>query len=180
MKLGSTTKTIGIMVLIACYILFPFFKIKYFETLTSLKFIYHYLLFPILFIAAIGTIVIYIKRLRKFNKPTNSKLKIVLQDSFTTVLLTGIVSAILVGMTVSTIVTTNAFCGQSKEIEIKAKVLGYSANTTKWGRLRHRIKFINSYDQTMTDIEVYRKYEIGEEFNKKMKIGKWGQLYSID
>jgi hypothetical protein len=180
MKLGLKTKTIGIMVLIACYISFPFFKIKYFETLSSLQFIFHYLLIPILFIAAIGAVIIYKKRLRKLNKQTNSKLKIVLQDSFTTVLLTGIVSAIIVGMTVSTIVTTNAFCGQSKEIEIKAKVLGYSANTTKWGRLRHRIKFINSYDKTMTDIEVYRKYKIGEVFNKKMKIGKWGQLYSLE
>jgi len=39
MKLSLTTKTIGIMVLIAYYISFPFFKIKYFETLTPLKLI---------------------------------------------------------------------------------------------------------------------------------------------
>ena len=180
MKISWTTKTIGIMLLIAVYISFPFFKIKYFETFTSLRIIYQYLLLPILFISALGTIVIYIKYLRQFNKKTNSKTKAAFQDIFTTVFLTCIVSAILIGLTVSTIVTTNAYCGQSKDVRIIGTVVNYSENTTKWGRLRHRIKFINSYDQTMTDIEVYRKYEIGEEFNKNMKIGKWGQLYSIN
>ena len=34
--------------------------------------------------------------------------------------------------------------------------------------------------QKMKDFEVYRKYEIGEVFKKDMKIGIWGQLYSID
>jgi len=180
MKLSWTTKTIGIMALIACYISFPFFKIKYFETNTSLKFIFHHLLISIVCIAALGTIIVYIKYLRQLNKKTNSKIKVVFQDLFTTVLLTGIVSAILIGMTVSTIVTSNAYCGQSKDVRITGTVVDYSENTTKWGRLRHRIKFINSYDKIMTDIEVYRKYEIGEAFNKNMKIGKWGQLYSID
>ncbi len=180
MKLGSTTKTIGIMVLIACYISFPFFKIKYFETFTLLKFIYHHLLIPIVCFAGIGTVIVYVKHLRQLNPKTNSKVKVAFQDLFTTVFLTSIISAILVGMTVSTIVTTNAFCGQSKDVLVIGTIIEYSENTTKWGRLRYRIKFINSHDQTMTDLEVYRKYEIGEVFNKNMKIGKWGQLYSID
>ena len=180
MKLSSTIKTIGIMVLIACYISFPFFRIKHFETLTALKFIYHNLLIPIACFAALGTIIVYIKYLRRLNPKTNSKVKVVFQDLFTILFLTGIVSAILIGMSVSTIVTSNAYCGQSKDVRIIGTVVDYSENTTKWGRLRHRIKFINSYDQTMTDIEVYRKYEVGEEFNKNMKIGKWGQLYSIN
>jgi hypothetical protein len=180
MKLSSTTKTIGIMVLIATYISYPFFKIKYFETLTSLKLIYHNLLLPIIFFSAVGTIFANVKYLRQLNPKTNSKVKVVFQDLFTTVFLTGIISAILVGMTVSTIVTTNAYCGQSKDILVIGTVLDYSENTTKWGRLRHRIKFISSYDNKMKDFEVYRKYELGEEFRKEMKIGLWGQLYSID
>ena len=180
MKLSPTTKIIGIMVLIACYILFPFFKIKYFETLTSLKLIYHNLLIPIVFFSAVGTIFVYVKYLRQLNPKSNSKVKVVFQDLFTTVFITGIISAILVGMTVSTIVTTNAYCGQSKDILVVGTVVDYSENTTKWGRLRHRIKFISSYDKKLKDFEVYRKYEIGEEFKKDMKIGTWGQLYSID
>lgn len=180
MKLSSTAKTIGIMVLIACYISFPFFKIKYFETLTSLKLIYHNLLVPIICLSGLGTIIVYIKYLRRLNPKTNSKVKVAFQDIFTTVFLTGIISAILVGMTVSTIVTTNAYCGQSKDILVVGTVVDYSENTTKWGRLRHSIKFISSFDNKMKDFEVYRKYEIGEEFKKEMKIGKWGQLYSLD
>jgi len=180
MKLSSTIKTVGIMLLIACYISFPFFNIKYFETLTSLTFIYHNLLLPIVLFSAIGTIVVYVKYLRPLNPKTNSKLKVVFQDLFTTVFLTGIISAILVGMTVSTIVTTNAYCGQSKNILVVGTVLDYSESTTKWGKLRYRVKFISNYDKKLKDIEVYRPYEIGEVFKKDMKIGIWGQLYSID
>jgi hypothetical protein len=83
-------------------------------------------------------------------------------------------------MSVSTIVTTNAYLGQSKDVLVVGTVVEYSENTTKWGRLRHRIKFISTYDKKMKDFEVYRKYEIGEVFKKDMKIGIWGQLYSID
>src|SRR5690606_36480472 len=180
MRLSSKTKTIGIIVLIACYISFPFFKIKYFETLTSLKFIYHNLLIPIISLSALGTTMIYIKYIRRLNPKTNSKAKVIFLDVFNTVFMTGIVSAILIGMAVSTIVTTNAYCGQSKDVLVIGTVVGYSENITKWGRLRHRIKFISSYDKELKDFEVYRKYEIGEEFKKNMKIGFWGQLYSID
>lgn len=180
MKINSKTKTIGIIIIITCYIFFPFFKIKYFETLTSLKFIYHYLLVPIISFSAIGTITVYIKYLRQYNPKTNSKIKVVIQDILNPLFLTGIVSAILVGITVSTIVTTNAYCGESKDILVIGKVLDYSENTTKWGKIRHRIKFISTYDQKIKNIEVYKKYEIGEEFKKEMKIGMWGQLYSID
>lgn len=180
MKLSSTTKTIGIMMLIALFILFPFFKIKYFETLTSLKIIYHNLLIPIISFSAFGTIVVYIKYIRQLNPKTNSRLKVIFQDIFTTVSLTGIISTIFVGMTASTMVTTNAYCGQSKDILVVGIVVDYSENTTKWGKLRHRIKFISSYDKKLKDFEVYRKYEIGEEFRKEMKIGLWGQLYSVD
>jgi len=168
------------MVLIACYISFPFFKIKYFETLTSLKFIHHNLLIAIICLAALGTIIVYIKFLRRLNPKTNSKAKVVFQDLFTTIFFTAITSAVLVGMTVCTIVTTNAYCGQSKDVLVVGTVIEYSENTTKWGRLRHRIKFISSYDNKMKDFEVYKKYEIGEEFKKDMKIGTWGQIYSID
>lgn len=180
MKFSSTAKTIVIMLLIACYISFPFFRIKYFETLTSLKLIYHNLIIPIIFLSGLGTIIVYIKYLRRLNPKTNSKVKVAFQDIFTKVFLTGIISAILVGMTVSTIVTTNAYCGQSKDILIVGTVVDYSENTTKWGRLKHRIKFESSFDNKMKDFEVHRKYKIGEEFKKEMKIGIWGQLYSID
>jgi len=180
MKLSTTTKTVGIMVLIACYILFPFFKIKYFESKTSLKHIYHNLLIPIICLSGIATTIVYVKYLRRLNPKTNSKVKVLFQDIFTTLFLTVIVSAILVGMSVSTIVTTNAYLGQSKDVLVVGTVVEYSENTTKWGRLRHRIKFISTYDKKMKDFEVYRKYEIGEVFKKDMKIGIWGQLYSID
>ena len=180
MKFSWKIKTFAIMVLIACYIMFPFFKIDYFETRSSLRIIYNYLLIPILCIASLGTIFVYIKYLRQPNPKLNSKIKVFFQDLFLTVFLSGIISAILIGMTVSTIVTTNVYGGHSKDVWVIGTVLKYSANTNKNGRLRHRIEFVSSYDNKIKNLEVYRKYEIGEEFKKEMKIGIWGQLYSID
>ena len=138
------------------------------------------LLIPIILLSATGTILVYVKYLRKLNPKTNSKVKAVFQDLFTTSFLTVITCVVLIGMTVSTIVITNAYCGQSKNVLVAGTIVDYSETPTKWGRVRHRIKFISSYDNKMKNFEVYRKYEIGEEFKKEMKIGLWGQLYSID
>ena len=179
-KFSWTTKAIAIMMLIAFCISFPFFKIKFFETTSTYKIIYNYFLIPIVSIASLGTIFTYVKFLRKFNKKTHSKLKVILQDVLTSVFLIFIVSAILLGLTLSSIVTTNAYCDRSKEFRIVATVESYEAYTTKWGRLRHYIIFTNPVNKSEIRLEVFRKYEIGESFIKDMKLGKWGQLYSVD
>jgi hypothetical protein len=89
-------------------------------------------------------------------------------------------SAILTGMTLSTIITTNAYLEPQKEIRISETVIEYEPYTTKNGRLRHYITFKNPVDNQIIRLEVYRKYEVGKTFTKTMKLGKWGQLYSIN
>jgi len=103
-----------------------------------------------------------------------------MQDILTVSLLAFISALILCGLTFSTIVTTNAYCGPQKIIEIKEPIIRYEPYITKNGRLRHYIRFINPTDNQIINLEVYRKYSVGELFIKEMKIGKWGQLYSID
>ena len=172
-------KTIGLLLLVAILISFPFFKIKYFETYSSLKLIYHKFLIPILIISTLATLFLYSKYLRKFNAKTNSKIKIIFQDIFTVTFLTLIFSGLLCGLTVSTIVTTNAYLGQPKVLTINEPVIKYEPYTTRWGRLRHYIDFKNPIDNSIITLEVYRKYNVGETFIKEMSIGKWGQLYSM-
>ena len=153
----SATKMIGIMVLIGCYIEFPFFKIKYFEIASSLTLIYHYLLFPIVFLSVSGSLFVYIKYLRQLNPKTNSKAKVVLQDICNPILFTIINSAVLFGITLSTIATTNAYCGQSKDVLVVGTVAEYSEHRTKYGGIERRIKFISTYDNELKNLRVYRK-----------------------
>ncbi len=56
----------------------------------------------------------------------------------------------------------------------------YKPYTTKNGRLRHYINFENPKNQELINLEVYRKYEVGEIFEKEMKYGYWGILYSTE
>ena len=82
------------------------------------------------------------------------------------------------GIILSTIITTNAYLGTSKNIEINAEVLKYITGKTKFGRTTHQIEFVNPNDGQIIRLEVYQKYNIGENFKKDMKIGYWNQLYS--
>ena len=145
-----------------------------------MQIIYRYFLYPILILSTIGTIYLYLKYLRKLSQPTSSKIKKRLQDIFTVSILTCVFSAILCGLTFSAIVTTNAFSGPRESTTINEPVIEYEPYTTKWGRLRHYIKFKNPNDNKIIRLEVYRKYEVGETFSKGLKIGKWGLVYSVD
>ena len=180
MKQQWKIKNTGLLLIIAMWISFPFFEIKYFETFSSFQIIYHYFLLPIVIVSTLGVIILYTKYLKKFNKPTNSKIKRALQDIFTITFLVLIFSGILCGLTVSTTVTTNAYLEPQKAISINETVTKYETDRTKWGRLRHYINFKNPANNLEIRLEVYRKYYVGEKFTKDMKIGKWGQLYSIE
>jgi len=180
MKKHPTLSIIGLLVLLAILISFPFFKIKYFEVESAFVLIYHIFLLPFIVIATVGIVFLYSKYLRKFNKKTNSKFKIILQDFFMVTTLSLIVFAILNGLTLSTIVTTNAYLGVEKKVTINETVIDYEAYTTKNGRLRHYIKFKNPITNIPIRLEVYTEYEVGDTFVKEMRVGKWGQLYSFE
>ena len=150
-------KITGFLVIIAIWISFPFFEIKYFETNSSYHIVYHYFLLPILIVSTLGAIILYAKYLKKLNTPTNSKTKRTLQNIFTITFLALIFSGILCGLTVSTIITTNAYLEPQKAITINEPVTKYNTDRTKWGTLRHYISFKNPTNNLEIRLEVYRK-----------------------
>src|SRR5690554_3319902 len=176
--MNSKTKYALIILGIAIFNAFPFFNIKYFETGTSLKIIYNYLLIPLIIVSFLGMTICYFKFLKKYNPPTNSKAKKITQNFFN-IFLGGIsVGLVLFGIILSTIITTNAYLGTSKNIEINAEILKYITGKTKFGRTTHQIEFVNPNDGQIIRLEVYKKFNVGDTFTKEMKIGYWNQLYS--
>ena len=87
---------------------------------------------------------------------------------------------ILFGITFSLIITTNKLFGNSENVKIIETVEKYEPYTTKNGRLRHYIDFRNPKTQETIHLEVYREYYVGEIFEKEMKYGAWGILYSTE
>ena len=82
----------------------------------------------------------------------------------------------LLFVSITTIVNCNI--GSSEEIYINSKILKTNNSYTKNGKLRHYISFYNESVGYVKDLEVYKNYQKGENFNKKMKIGSLGLLYS--
>ena len=180
MKQQVGVKTIVIQILIAVLIAFPFFRIKYFDTFSFLLIIYHYFLIPIILVAIVWTLFWYFKHLRRLNKPTNSKFKIIARDIIMVVILTFVDFLIISGLTLSALITTNAYLRPQRTITINEPVIKYEPYVNKQGRLQHYITFKNPTDDSLIRLEVYRPYNVGETFQKEMRIGKWGLLYSMD
>lgn len=101
-----------------------------------------------------------------------------MQDFFNLFLGTIFIGGILFGIGFSTIITSNAYLGNSKDIKVEVEVLNYITGKTKFGRTIHKIEFINPNDKKRIRLEVYEKYNIGDTFKKEMKIGYWNLLYS--
>ncbi|MBC7450131.1 MAG: hypothetical protein H7259_01435 [Cytophagales bacterium] len=180
MKKYPSLTFIGAMLMIAVMIAFPFFNISHFEPHSANKMIYHHLLIPILIASLIGAIYLYVKYLRKFKQKTPSAVKKILQHFFNIAAMFFVFSIIIDGLTLSTIVTTNAYIGPSKKITIKAEVIRYEPYRGKTGKINHYIEFKNPVGNKIIKLHVNRQYEAGELFIKEMNVGLWGQLYSMD
>ncbi len=89
-------------------------------------------------------------------------------------------TGILFGIAFSLIISTNKFFGKSESLKINERVYKYESYITKHGRLKHYIDFKNPKTQEIIHLEVYREYYVGEIFEKEMKYGLWGILYSTE
>lgn len=158
---------------------FPFFAINNFETDTANKLIFNYCWIPILIIALISTLYLYVNYLKKYNKPTNSKLKRRLQDILSVFFVTWFNAMILYGVTLSAIITTNALLPSKGTIIIEEPVIEYVLSNSR-GVVRHYVYFKNPLDGKPIKFQVRREYKPGEIFSKKLYIGRWNQLYSFE
>ena len=160
---------------------YPFFAIDYFETFTALKLTTKYFLLPIVICLLILLPSFYYKKVKPLdNNIPKSKMKEKIRDVISIFMMLICLTGIFFGIVFSLTITTNKFVGKSETVEIKEYVEEYEPYTTKNGRLRHYIDFRNSKNQEIIHLEVYRKYEVGEIFEKEMKYGAWGILYSTE
>ncbi|MGE5437623.1 MAG: hypothetical protein ACM3O3_10380 [Syntrophothermus sp.] len=174
---------IGIVIFfIVCSIIgwYPFFVFNYFETHKALVTTTKYFL-PLIVLVTIPSVTLfYYKKLKKLNATYKFKSKTHEKraDFSNCFLLILVMTAILFAISYSTIITTNAYFGNSESIFINENVQDYYTHTDKYGKLRHYIKFYSPVDKTLIEMQVYRQYDIGEKFEKEMKIGRWNILYS--
>jgi hypothetical protein len=181
MTIGDFKKwTVVYLVICSIIVWYPFFSIKYFETGKALVITTKYIL-PIIALVAIPTFTnIYFKHLKKLNANYKFKSKTHEKwaDFFNCFLIILVVVATFFAMIYSTIITTNTYIGNSDIILIQENVQDYYTSTDKYGKTRRYIEFLNPVDKEIITLEVYRQYNIGEMFEKQMKIGQWGILYS--
>ena len=161
---------------------YPFFAIEYFETYKALVTTTRYFL-PIITVVAVPVMTkFYFRHLKKLN--ANYKFKSHTHEKWADFvncfLIILVVTATFFAMTYSTIITTNAYIGNSDKILIQETVQDYFTSTSAYGATRRYIKFYNPIDNEVITLEVYRQYNIGEIFEKEMKIGRWGIIYSKD
>lgn len=113
-------------------------------------------------------------------KPLDKKPESKLRDFCSTAFMIICATGLFFLMAFSLVITTNKFFGNSEIVKIKQPVLGYFEEITKNGRLKHHIEFKNPKTGENIRLEVYKKYMIGDEFEKEMKYGAWGILYSTE
>ncbi|MES2380339.1 MAG: hypothetical protein V4538_04810 [Bacteroidota bacterium] len=171
-------KVIVFLILSAIVISYPFFAIKYFETEKALKITAKYFLGPTFICLCLFGPRFYFKKVKPLDSYlTQSKLKEKARDIFSIIIMICYSSIIFCGMFFSLIITTNSF-GKSQLVIIRQTIIKYRPEVTKNGRLRHYIDISNPYDNDNIHLEVYREYKPGEIFEKEMKYGQWGILYS--
>ena len=140
-----------------------------------------YFSLPILVLSLPLSGIIYLAFLHsKERKNYNSKTWDYLRSFFRIITLTLALTVMFGGTTASTIILTNAYLGENKEIYIQAKIVDYYIQTNNSGKVSHHIKIQDKQLDKIVDLKVEQPYQVGQTFNKTMKIGKWGLLYSTN
>ena len=170
-------------ILLICTIIigYPFFTIKYFETSSALMITTKYFLLPILLCLSVFSPKFYYRKVKPLDsKIPKDKFKENTRDIISIMMMIICSSGILFGIVFSLIITTNKLFGKSEIITIQEPVEKYESHITRHGKLKHYIDFRNPKTQKTIHLEVYQKYQIGEIFEKEMKYGSWGILYSTE
>ena len=169
-SISNFQKGLLISVVVMFLIAYPFFTISYFQTDKLISFYLKFIFIPITFVLLF---IIYKNKTIFFLNLNNLIQKTVL------VLIFSVFSNVVISLLFVSITTiVNCNIGSSEEIHINSKILKTNNSFTKNGKLRHYISFYNEKVGYVEDLEVYKNYKKGDNFNKKMKIGSLGLLYS--
>ena len=174
-------KALLFVAICAVVIGYPFFTIKYFETHLAIIIVWKYFLLPIFIILTIVCPVFYFKKMKSLDKRQVSKIKQRLKDFISICMIILFITLLLFSAAFSLVITTNKWFGNSELVMIKEPVIKYHPYTTKHGKLIHYINFVNPKSKdTIINFQVFRNYKKGEIFEKEMKCGAWGILYSTE
>ena len=159
-------------------IVLSFTSFDFIEVDTATSWTMKYFALPILIVMSPSCYFIYLRFIRQHEKKEyKSKIWTQLRTVFRMFILTLAMTGIFIGTTLSMIILTNAYIGNSRTINLNAKIVNYYTLTSK-GRTRHYIKIQDQQLARIIDLKVQGQYQVGQTFNKTMKIGKWGLLYS--
>lgn len=162
-----------ILTIVLSYTSFDFIEVD-----TAVSWTMKYFALPILIVMTPSCYFIYLKFIRPHEKKEyKSKVWMHLRTVFRIFILTLAMTGIFIGTTLSMIILTNAYIGDSTTINLNAKIVDYYTLTSK-GRTRHYIKIKDQQLDRIIDLKVLGPYQVGQTFNKTMQIGKWGLLYS--
>ena len=162
-----------ILTIVLSFTLFDFIEVD-----TATSWTMKYFALPILLVMIPSCYFIYSKFIRQHEtKEYKSKMWTRLRTIFRIFILTLAMTGIFIGTSLSLIILTNAYVGDSKTINLNAKIVDYYTMTSK-GRTRHYIKIQDQQLDRLIDLKVQGQYQVGQTFNKTMQVGKWGLLYS--
>ncbi len=155
-----------------------FVSFDFIEVDTAINWTMKYFALPILLVMTPSCYFFYVRFIRHYEtKEYKSKIWTQLRTVFRIFILTLGMTGIFIGTTISMILLTNAYTGDSKTINLNAKIIDYYT-LRRIGRTRYYIKIQDQQLNRIIDLKVQGPYQVGQIFNKKMKIGKWGLLYS--
>ena len=173
-------KTIFYIVLGLCIltIILSATSFDFVEVDTAISWTMKYFALPILLIMIPTCYFIYLKFIIQHEtKKYKSKVWTNLRTTFRIFILTIAMTGIFIGTTLSLIILTNAYLGDSKQINLNAKIVDYYTTRNK-GRTKFHIKIQDVQIDRIVELQVDKPYIIGEQFSKPMNIGEWGLLYS--
>jgi len=161
-------------------IAYPFSTIRYFESVTAMKMYYHNFMLPVGAVSLVLIPPFYFKKVKALDTLIRTKTKQIITDVISCIYMVIIGNLIFFGMVFSAIITSNAYLGTPKTIMVKQTVENYTYSRTRYSKNERHIEFKNPETNKSISLQVYREYKPGELFIKKMNVGYWGILYSID
>lgn len=135
-----------ILIIVLSFTLFDFIEVH-----TAVSWTMKYFALPILVVMAPSCYYVYLKFIRQHEKKEyQSKTWTQLRTIFRISILTFAMTIIFIATTLSLIILTNAYIGESKTIHLNAKIVEYYTLSSK-GRTRHYIKFkTNNWIESLT------------------------------
>lgn len=158
-------------------ILITRFSFEMLETDPAVSWTLRYFAIPILIALIPLSSFLYLKTLIQLEpRQYRSQVIMRLRTIFRIFILTLSLTILLLFMTLSMILITNAAWGKNKSLVIHSEVIRSHSNTSR-GHTRYYITFFEPRLGRSVHLEVNQQYDEGARFHQKMQVGYWGLLY---